>query len=68
MGNKMKTHSGTAKRVKISGTGKVQRQQAGMSHLMPNKSSKAKRHLRKSNEVSKSDLKRIKHMISGLLK
>ncbi len=64
---KMKTHSGTAKRVKVSGTGKVRRQQAGMSHLMPNKTSKQKRHLRKGTEVSKSDLKRIKEQISNLL-
>ncbi|XMB87420.1 50S ribosomal protein L35 [Mycoplasmatota bacterium WC44] len=64
---KMKTHSGTAKRVKVTGTGKVRRQQSGMSHLMPNKTSKQKRHLRKGNEVSKSDLKRIKQQISNLL-
>ncbi len=65
--SKMKTHSGTAKRVKVTGTGKVRRHQAGMSHLMPNKTAKQKRHLRKGNEVSKSDLKRIKDQISNLL-
>lgn len=64
---KVKTHSGLAKRIKISGSGKVRRQQAGMSHLMPNKTSKQKRHLRKGTEVSKSDLKRIKSQISNLL-
>ena len=64
---KQKTHSGLAKRIKISGTGKVRRQQAGLAHLMPNKTAKQKRQLRKGTEVSKSDLKRIKQQISNLL-
>jgi len=65
---KQKTHKATAKRIKVTGSGKVMRRQAGMVHLQPNKTSKQKRHLRKSNEVSKGDLKRIKHQISRLLK
>lgn len=64
---KNKTHKGTAKRVKVTGSGKVMRRQAGMSHLMPNKTQKQKRHLRKGAEVSGSDLKRIKKQISNLL-
>jgi large subunit ribosomal protein L35 len=46
----------------------VRRRQAGLSHLMPNKSQKQKRHMRKGSNVSASDLKRIKPMISRLLK
>ncbi len=64
---KMKTHKGTAKRIKVTGTGKVCRRQAGLSHLMPNKTSKQKRHLRKGTALSSSDLKRIKAQISNLL-
>ena len=64
---KNKTHSGTAKRVKISGTGKVRRHQAGLSHLMPQTSQKNSRHLRKATVVSASDMKRIKAMISNLM-
>lgn len=64
---KNKTHKGTAKRIKVTGSGKVKRRQAGMSHLMPNKTQKQKRHLRKGAEVSASDMKRIKKQISNLL-
>lgn len=66
MKNKQKTHSGTAKRVKISGSGKVMRQHAGLSHLMPQTTQKKSRHLRKSGQVSSSDMKRIKQQIAGL--
>ena len=36
---KNKTHSGTAKRVKITGTGKLRRQQTGLRHRLEVKSS-----------------------------
>ncbi len=65
---KQKTHKASAKRFKVTGTGKVRRRQAGLSHLMPNKTQKQKRHMRKGTNVSASDLKRIKPMISRLLK
>lgn len=64
---KNKTHKATAKRIKVSASGKVQRRQAGMSHLMPNKTQKQKRHLRKGATVHPTDLKRIKKQISDLL-
>ncbi|MEG0313772.1 MAG: 50S ribosomal protein L35 [Erysipelotrichaceae bacterium] len=60
---KMKTHKGLAKRVKITGSGKLKRGRAFTSHLAPNKSTKQKRHLRKSSLVSKSDYKRVKLML-----
>ena len=60
---KMKTHRGLAKRVKKTGTGKLKRSSAYTSHLFANKSTKAKRKLRKGGMVSPSDYKRIKHMI-----
>ena len=44
---KQKTHKGLAKRIKITGTGKVLRSKAGSGHLMSGKSSKVRRHLRK---------------------
>jgi large subunit ribosomal protein L35 len=65
---KNKTHRATAKRLKVTGSGKVRRRQAGLSHLMPHKTQKQKRHMRKSAEVHPTDLKRIKPMISRLLK
>lgn len=61
---KMKTHRGSAKRFKRTGTGQLKRGRAYTSHLFANKSTKAKRHLRKSSLVSSGDYKRIKQMLS----
>ncbi|WP_257346517.1 50S ribosomal protein L35 [Pseudalkalibacillus decolorationis] len=60
---KMKTHKGTAKRFKKTGTGKLKRSHAFTSHMFRNKSQKQKRKLRKSAIVSSGDYKRIKDMI-----
>ncbi|NLZ75427.1 MAG: 50S ribosomal protein L35 [Erysipelotrichia bacterium] len=60
---KMKTKRGLAKRVKVTGTGKLKRGRAYTSHLAPRKSTKQKRQLRKASLVSKSDYKRIKLLI-----
>jgi large subunit ribosomal protein L35 len=63
---KMKTHSGTKKRFKISGTGLVMRGRAGNSHLAPGKTQKRVRHLRKESTVAAGDLKRIKQQIANI--
>jgi large subunit ribosomal protein L35 len=63
---KMKTHRGAAKRVKRTGTGQLKRDHAYTSHLFANKSTKAKRKLRKSAMISKGDFKRIRHMLSNI--
>lgn len=60
---KMKTKKALAKRVKRTGTGKLKRSHAYISHFAANKSQKQKRKLRKSTLVSKSDYKRIKLML-----
>ncbi|MFQ3542544.1 50S ribosomal protein L35 [Halobacillus rhizosphaerae] len=60
---KMKTHKGTQKRFKKTGTGKVKRSHAYTSHLFANKSTKQKRKLRKEALVSAGDYRRIKHML-----
>lgn len=60
---KMKTHRGSAKRFKKTGTGKLKRAHAYTSHLAANKSQKQKRKLRKGALVSPGDFKRIRHMI-----
>ena len=61
---KMKTHRGSAKRFKRTGTGQLKRGRAYTSHLFANKSTKAKRHLRKASLVSSGDYKRIKQMLT----
>jgi len=60
---KMKTHKGSQKRFKKTGTGKVKRSHAFTSHLFVNKSTKQKRKLRKDTLVSAGDYRRIKHML-----
>lgn len=60
---KMKSHSGLAKRVKKTGSGKLKRGSAYTSHRFHGKTTKQKRHLRKASLVSASDYKRIKLML-----
>ena len=48
---KMKTHRGAAKRFKKTGSGQLKRDHAYTSHLFANKSTKAKRKLRKAGLV-----------------
>lgn len=60
---KMKTHSGTKKRVRVTGSGKVRRQQTGRRHLMENKSNRVRRRLEGTTAVSKDDAPRINRML-----
>ncbi|MDY6064973.1 MAG: 50S ribosomal protein L35 [Finegoldia sp.] len=60
---KMKTHRGSAKRFRRTGSGKLKRNKAYASHLTGKKSPKRTRSLRKSTLVSKGDTKRIDKMI-----
>ena len=60
---KMKTHSSAKKRFKVTGSGKIKRYQAYTSHMMRNKSKKAKLRLRGGTLVSSADEKRIKHLL-----
>jgi large subunit ribosomal protein L35 len=60
---KMKPHSGMGKRVKVTGSGKVLRQQTGLRHRLEKKSSKETRDLAGTVEVAKADLPRIKKLL-----
>ncbi len=60
---KMKTHRGSAKRFKRTGTGKLKRFKAYKSHLTGKKSQKRIRNLRKGALVSAGDQRRIDSMI-----
>ncbi len=60
---KMKTHRGSAKRFKRTGTGKLKRFKAYRSHITGKKSPKRIRQLRKPTLVSSGDMKRIDKMI-----
>jgi large subunit ribosomal protein L35 len=63
---KLKTHRGIAKRVKVTGTGKIKRSRAYHSHLLSSKSPKRKRNLRKTMVVHSANEKNIKKMIPYL--
>ncbi len=54
---KMKTHSGTAKRFRVTGSGKIMRSKAFKSHILTKKSQKRKRNFRHETELAKSDNK-----------
>ena len=60
---KNKTHSGMAKRVKVTGSGKIMRQQAGLRHRLEVKSSKETRDLSNVVPVSKADRKRVRKLL-----
>jgi large subunit ribosomal protein L35 len=60
---KMKTHSGAKKRFSLTGKKKVKRFHAFTSHMMRNKSKKAKMRLVKSDTIHPSDEKRVKRML-----
>lgn len=60
---KMKSHSSSKKRFKITGTGKVKRNKAYKSHILTKKSTKRKRNLRKATIASSANEAIIKKMI-----
>ena len=51
---KMKTHRGTAKRFRVTGSGKIMRAKAYKSHILTKKSPKRKRNFRHETEVAKA--------------
>ena len=60
---KFKPHSGMKKRVKITGKGKLRREQANRRHLLEHKPSTRTRRLAGDVEVSKADTKRVKKLL-----
>ena len=60
---KVKTHRGAAKRFKVTGSGKIKKQQAGMRHNLEVKSSKRKARLNQDKVVSAPDAKVIKKLL-----
>lgn len=60
---KQKTHSGAKKRFKVTGSGKIMKQSAGMRHNLEKKSSEVTRRLNMDQTVSKSDAKGVKKLL-----
>ena len=60
---KNKTHSGAKKRFRLTGSGKVMREQANRRHLFESKPSTRTRRLAQDEVVAPADVSRIKKLL-----
>jgi large subunit ribosomal protein L35 len=60
---KNKTHSGAKKRFRITGKGKVMREQTNGRHYLEHKSSHYLRSIANDVEVSKADVQKVKRLL-----
>ena len=59
----MKTHSGSNKRFRVTGTGKIVRRRANRNHLLEHKSSTRTRRLKNEVTLSPADVKKMKRLL-----
>ena len=62
---KMKSHSGTKKRFRRTGTGKIMRAKAFKSHILTKKTTKRKRNFRQETEIDAADKKLVNARLAG---
>lgn len=60
---KMKTHRGAAKRIRVTGKGKLRRKKAYNTHLFTDKSAKRKRHLETEGSVASQDDANVRRLL-----
>lgn len=60
---KMKTHSGAAKRFRLTAGGKIMRQRANRRHLLEHKSSRITRRLEGRVELAKSNVREVRKLL-----
>lgn len=60
---KMKTNRSAAKRMRLTGKGKIKRSKAYANHFLTRKNTKRKRRLRTSTMVHAADEKRIRRLL-----
>jgi large subunit ribosomal protein L35 len=60
---KNKTHSGASKRFRVTGSGKLRREKAGLRHNLEKKASTKTRRLSGTTEVAKADVKKAKKLL-----
>ena len=60
---KMKTHTGSAKRFRLTKSGKVKFKRNGLRHILSSKSPKRKRSLRKDGFLAGGDAKSVKKLL-----
>ena len=63
---KIKTNRATAKRFKVTGTGKLKRNKAYKSHILTKKSTKRKRNLRQATITDATNVKNMKKVLPYL--
>ena len=61
--SKMKTHRGMAKRIKVTGTGRLKRRKAFRSHILEKKSSTRKRRLGREDEVKSANRTAVRRQL-----
>ncbi len=62
---RMKTKKTFAKRVQLTGSGKIRRKHNYISHMAAHKSHKQKKHLSKFTTLDASDVKRDRQLLQG---
>lgn len=60
---KAKTKRGAAKRMKVTGSGRIVRSHAMKSHILTKKTTKRKRKLRRSQEVDQTNRANIRKLL-----
>jgi large subunit ribosomal protein L35 len=60
---KMKTHRAAAKRIKVTGSGRLRRRKAFRSHLLEKKESSRTRRLARPVEISSANERRVRRML-----
>jgi large subunit ribosomal protein L35 len=60
---KMKTHTGTGKRFRVTGSGKIMRRRANRAHYNEHKSSRITRRLYNEVPVAPADVRAIKKLL-----
>ena len=60
---KNKTHSGAKKRFRVTGSGKLMREQANKRHLLEVKSPRRKRKLSQDQPVAPADVRQVKKLL-----
>jgi large subunit ribosomal protein L35 len=60
---KMKPHSGSKKRFRVTGTGKIMRRRANRNHLLENKSSRRTRRLDNEVVLAPGDAAKVKKLL-----
>ncbi len=61
---KAKTHSGSQKRFRVTGSGKLMRRRANRNHLLEHKPTKRTRRLKNEVELTAADDKKIRRLLN----